>query len=163
MRTLLRSTVITLLASTFLSCAATRPPHQIAAQFKYRVAFEPGTVEATEGNRIEVTEVWGTRKRIEIGGEYVVVGRYTLASDSPGWISYFLTANNWDNSGPTMDLQRMDARPGSGTFVLQHKMEGPGRFHVSLYDGWKEVADMYFGNAVEPRASGETDVTVDAR
>jgi hypothetical protein len=147
---MLSVTLSGLLASALVGCVAPRPPDEIAARFQYRVPFDAGTVEATAGNSVEVTEVWGTRKKIEIGGEYVVVGHYMLQSVSQGRLFFWLTADNWDNSGPTMDLQRTNARPGTGRFVLQHKMEGPGRFHVRLYDDTKGVADMYFHNAVMP-------------
>ena len=83
--------------------------------------------------------------------EYVVVGHYMLQSVSHGRLFFWLTADNWDNSGPIMDLQRADVRPGTGTFVLQHKMEGPGRFHVSLYDGDQKLADAALsGSTVSP-------------
>jgi hypothetical protein len=128
-------------------CAtAPRPPHDaIAERFKHRVEFERGKEESTARDRLEVLELWGTRPEISIGGEYLVVGRYTLGSADSGRVYFYMTGNNWDNSGPVMDLQQADVRRGTGTFVLQHRMRGPGWFHVNLYGGGKEVADLYFG------------------
>jgi hypothetical protein len=153
-----------LLVATFalVGCAsASRPPHdRIAARFRYKVDFERGKREATATDRVDVLELWGTRPSIEIGGEYVVVGRYTLESEEQGRVFFYMTGNNWDNSGPVMDLQRADARRGTGTFVLQHKMAGPGWFHVSLHGGNRKVADLYFGEgetllaAVDPAGAG---------
>ena len=68
---------------------------------------------------------------------------------------FYMTGNNWDNSGPTTDLQVADVRRGTGTFVLQHSMAGPGWFHVNLYGANREVADLYFGE-------GDTLRTADA-
>lgn len=138
--------VLAALAAT--GCAAPRAaaPHDaIAARFKYKVPFETGKRESTATDQVEVIGLWGTRPRIEIGGEYLVVGRYTLQSDERGHVFFYMTGNNWDNSGPVMDLQRTEVRRGSGTFVLQHKMAGPGWFHVDLYGEENELADLYFG------------------
>jgi hypothetical protein len=136
-----------LLLGAVAACAsAPRPPYdQIAARFRHKVPFERGKREATATDSVDVLEVWGTRPRIEIGGEYVVVGRYTLESEPQGRVFFYMTGNNWDNSGPTMDLQQAEVRRGTGTFVLQSKMDGPGWFHVNLYGGNREVADLYFG------------------
>lgn len=136
-----------MLAAVLAGCAAApKAPHDsIAARFKYRVPFERGKEEATAKDRVEVLELWGTRPEIEIGGEYLVVGRYTLGSADEGRVFFYQTANGWNNSGPVMDLQQAVARRGTGTFVLHHEMAGPGWFHVNLYGDWKEVADLYFG------------------
>jgi len=144
MLALMRTCLVALLVAA--GCAAPRPPHdEIAARFRHRLDFDLGKEESTASDRVEVTELWGTRPRIEIGGEYLVVGRYTLGSADDGTVYFYMTGNNWDNSGPVMDLQRLDVRRGTGTFVLQHRMRGPGWFHVNLYGGSREVADLYFG------------------
>jgi hypothetical protein len=121
------------------------PQDEIAARFKYRVPFETGRAETTGADHVEVLELWGTRPAIEVGGEYLVVGRYTLESEEQGQVCFYLTANNWNNTGPNMDLQWAPVRRGTGRFVLQHKMHGPGWFHVNLYGQSEELADLYFG------------------
>jgi hypothetical protein len=128
-------------------CAsAPRPPHdRVAERFKYKVDFDLGREESTAKDRVEVLELWGTRPDISVGGEYLAVGRYVLGSADEGRVFFYQTADGWDNSGPVMDLQQAVARRGTGTFVLQHRMRGPGWFHVNLYGDWKEVADLYFG------------------
>jgi hypothetical protein len=151
-----------LLAALLVGCAAApRPPHdRIAERFKYRLDFDRGQREATATDSVDVIELWGTRPGIEIGGEYVVVGRYTLGSADEGKVYFWMTADGWDNSGPNMDLQEADVRRGTGTFVLQRPMRGPGWFHVNLYGGGKEVADLYFGKG---ETLLEADPTVQAR
>ena len=143
-------TSILLLVGMLIGCATTtRPAEEIASRFQYKISVERGVPDATDGNQIEVVEVWGTRPKIEVGGEYVVMGRYTLAARADkkanGSVTFFLTASNWNNSGPVMDLQRSQVNTGEGTFVLQHKLEGPGRLHVSLHDAKDRVANLYFG------------------
>ena len=129
------------------SCAAPRPADEVASRFVHRVPISLGEFTGNGTDGIEVTEVWGTRPRIEIGGEYVVRGRYSLQSTEVGLVTFFLTANEWRNAGPIMDLQEARARGGEGTFTLQHKMAGPGAFHVTLYnDSYVRLADQYFGN-----------------
>jgi hypothetical protein len=141
---LVRTCLVALLVAA--GCAAPRPPcDRIAERFKYRVEFDRGKRVATATDSVDVIELWGTRPGIEIGGEYVVVGRYTLGSADEGTVFFYMTANDWDNSGYVMDLQQIDVRRGTGTFVLRNEMAGPGWFHVNLYGDGKEVADLYFG------------------
>ncbi len=130
-----------------IGCAAAphAPYDSIAARFRYKLDFERGKEESTPKDRVDVLELWGTRPEIEIGGEYLVVGRYTLGSEEQGRVYFYMTGNNWDNSGPTLDLQVAEVRRGTGTFVLLHRMDGPGWFHVNLYGANREVADLYFG------------------
>jgi len=137
--------VALVLAAAGCATAPGAPYDSIAKQFRYKLDFDRGQELSTPTDRVEILEVWGTRPEIEIGGEYMVVGRYTLGSADEGKIYFWMTANDWDNSGPNMDLQEAEARRGTGTFVLQHAMEGPGWFHVNLYGNGKEVADLYFG------------------
>jgi hypothetical protein len=140
-------------------CAsAPHAPHdEIAARFVHRIAFETGQEESTATDRVQVLELWGTRPRIEIGGEYLVVGRYTLQSEERGRVYFWLTANNWRNEGPNMDLQWAPVSRGTGRFVLQHKMHGPGWFHVNLCGEETELADLYFGTG-DTVLRGETTV-----
>jgi RNA polymerase sigma factor (sigma-70 family) len=119
-------------------------------QFKHRVAVEIGQTETAHGGRIEITEVWGTRPRIEVGGLYVVRGRYRLPPGERGKLYFYETATGgWGNRAtPTMDLQSADVDGESGEFELMHGMGGPGYFHLYLAERDKYsrfFANVYFG------------------
>ncbi len=62
--------------------------------FKFRVPVEIGATEFHEGGRIEILEVWGTRPRIEIGGQYLVRGKYKLPPGQRGKIYFYRTATD---------------------------------------------------------------------
>ena len=128
---------------------ASSPFDVVASRFKYRVPFEIGHTQVGEGDRIEITELWGTRPQIEIGGDYLVVGKYSLHAFDEARVAFSLTARNWDNSGPVMDLRCLTVGKGSGTFALLRGMPGPGYFHVYMYGErageYSQVADIYFG------------------
>jgi len=126
-----------------LGCATARPYDVVGKQFRYRIDFEPGQYDSNGQDAVEVVEIWGTRPRIEVGGEYLVVGNYTLASADRARLNFFLTAHNWDNFGRVMDLQTQKVARGTGSFVLLHRMAGEGQFHVSLYRESEELADRY--------------------
>lgn len=135
-------------ALVLLGGCASRPFDSAASRFKHRIQIETDQSQPTEGDRLMITEVWGTRPRLEVGGTYLVRGSYTLFSLDAANICLYLTALNWDNSGPDVDLQRMTVSNGHGTFALVHSMLGPGRFHVSMSgDRGSEnirVANVYF-------------------
>ena len=140
-----------LLAGLALSCGAcaSGPFDGVASRFKYRVPFEIGQKQAEGGDQIEITELWGTRPQIEVGGDYLVVGTYSLESLDEASVCFYLTALNWDNTGPDTDLLRTTVGKGSGTFALVHSMQGPGFFHVSM-SGTRagedvRVSNVYFG------------------
>jgi RNA polymerase sigma factor (sigma-70 family) len=120
-----------------------------ANRFKHRVPFEIGFTETKEGGRIEIQEVWGTRPRIEPGGQYLVRGKYTLPTGKRGTLYFFETATgNWTQTSAIMDLQNITLDKEKGEFTLMHGMEGPGYFHLILtdperYSQW--FANVYFG------------------
>jgi hypothetical protein len=134
----------------------------IATMFKYRVPFEVGWSESSGGGRIEIAEVWGTRPKIEVGGQYLVRGRYVLTSGERGRLYFHLTGQinetadprvgdrsipQWNNTGADLDMQRTDVHKGEGAFTLVHGMTGPGWFHLHLVKGDKHetIANVYFG------------------
>jgi RNA polymerase sigma factor (sigma-70 family) len=121
----------------------------LASLFKYRVPFEIGRTQSKEGGRIEIREVWGTRPRIEVGGQYVVRGRYVLPPGARGKLHFYATAGGaWGAIKTTLDLQSVALDKSEGEFTLVHGMLGPGNFHLILtdsehYSRW--FADVYFG------------------
>jgi hypothetical protein len=122
----------------------------LADRFKYRVPVEIGFTQNQDGGRIEILEVWGTRPRIEIGGQYLVHGRYVLPGPNDGTLYLHVTSSgSWDNTGPELDLQYTRVKKGQGEFTLLHALGGTGYFHLHLIaeDQGKGVtyANVYFG------------------
>jgi RNA polymerase sigma factor (sigma-70 family) len=122
----------------------------LADRFPYRVRFDIGSTETKDGGRIDIEEVWGTRPRIEVGGQYVVRGRYVLPPGERGRLYFYETAEGAWGMTPTatMDLQTTSLDKEKGEFTLLHGMAGPGYFHLILtsresYSRW--FANVYFG------------------
>jgi RNA polymerase sigma factor (sigma-70 family) len=121
----------------------------LADRFKYRIAFEIGRTQIDEGGRIEIREVWGTRPQIEVGGQYLVRGKYVLPPGVRGRLSFYATAGGaWGALPTTLDLQSTAVDQPEGEFALVHGMSEPGNFHLILtaadrYSRW--FADVYFG------------------
>jgi RNA polymerase sigma factor (sigma-70 family) len=120
----------------------------LANRFKYRVPFETGRTQSREGSRIEIREVWGTRPRIEIGGQYLVRGKYVLPPGQRGMLYFYATAGGAWGQTASLDLQSAALEKQEGEFALVHGMAGAGHFHLILtaaesYSRW--FADVYFG------------------
>jgi RNA polymerase sigma factor (sigma-70 family) len=118
--------------------------------FKYKVTIETGSTEFTEGGSLEIREVWGTRPKIEVGGQYLVRGKYVLPRGVRGKLYFYETSSgDWDNSKTsTLDLQMTVADKQEGEFTLVHGMMGPGNFHLvlSAEDNYSRMfANVYFG------------------
>jgi RNA polymerase sigma factor (sigma-70 family) len=120
----------------------------LANRFKYRVPFETGRTQSTEGGRIEIREVWGTRPRIEVGGQYLVRGKYVLPPGERGMLYFYASAGGaWGLTSP-LDLQSTAVDKQEGEFALVHGMAGPGYFHLYLAAAERYsrcFADVYFG------------------
>ncbi|HWB11893.1 MAG TPA: hypothetical protein VG826_21865 [Pirellulales bacterium] len=120
----------------------------LAKRFKYRIEFETGRTQTQNGGHLEIREVWGTRPKIEVGGQYLVRGKYVMPSKKPGKLYFYATASGaWGNTA-SLDLQSTPVDPGEGEFELIHGMAGPGYFHLILtdaddYSQW--FANVYFG------------------
>jgi len=121
----------------------------VANLFKYRVPFETGYTESKEGGRIEIREVWGTRPRIEVGGQYLVRGKYLLPPGEHGKLYFYETATgDWSQTTATLDLQATAVDKQAGEFALVHGMAGPGYFHLYLAppeNYSRTFANVYFG------------------
>jgi RNA polymerase sigma factor (sigma-70 family) len=120
----------------------------LADRFAHRVPFEYGFTEARDGGRIDIREVWGTRPKIEVGGQYLVRGKYTLPKGRKGKLYFYATANGAWNEVATLDLQMVELDKPEGEFTLVHGMAGEGNFHLILtdpekYSDW--FANVYFG------------------
>lgn len=118
-----------------------------AARFKHRVPFEIGLSEAYHGGKVEIREVWGTRPKIEVGGQYLVRGKYTLPPGEEGHLFLSATAGGAWGQTASLDLQFATVEGQSGEFELYHGMAGPGFFHVILSGkaANSRYGDVYFG------------------
>ena len=120
-----------------------------ADRFRHRVPFETGYTETNEGGRIEIQEVWGTRPRIEVGGQYLVRGKYVLPPGQSGKLYFYETSDGtWSQPTATMDLQSTTLDREKGEFTLLHGMAGPGYFHLVLASPERysqAFANVYFG------------------
>jgi hypothetical protein len=100
------------------------------------------------GGFIEIREVWGTRPQIEVGGQYLVRGKYTLPPGERGMLYFYATASGAWGQTASLDLQSTAVDEREGEFALIHGMEGPGYFHLILTDPERYsrcFADVYFG------------------
>jgi RNA polymerase sigma factor (sigma-70 family) len=121
----------------------------LADRFKYRVPFEIGRTQTREGGRIEIREVWGTRPKIEEGGQYLVRGKYVIPAGVRGRLYFYATAGGaWGAVTTTLDLQSVTLDKPEGEFALVHGMSGPGSFHLIATEEEKYsryFANVYFG------------------
>ena len=139
----------------------------LAKRFKHRVPFEIGRTQTKDGGRIEIREVWGTRPQIEIGGQYLVRGKYALPRGERGMLYFYASAGGPWGRTASLDLQSTPVDEQEGDFALIHGMAGPGYFHLILtdaerYSRW--FADVYFGNGdnvyrIEPTSHPQDQVT----
>jgi RNA polymerase sigma factor (sigma-70 family) len=118
--------------------------------FPFRVLIELGAAEYHEGGKLEILEVWGTRPRIEVGGQYLVRGKYKLPpGEKRGKIYFYATAGGaWGGITTTLDLQSTAVYKPEGEFTLVHGMLGEGKFHLVLADPERysrPFANVYFG------------------
>jgi hypothetical protein len=118
--------------------------------FPFRVSIELGATEYHEGGKLEILEVWGTRPRIEVGGHYLVRGKYKLPLGAKrGKLYFFATAGGaWGGISTIHDLQTTTVDKQEGEFTLVHGMLGEGNFHLVLSDAERYsrmFANVYFG------------------
>jgi RNA polymerase sigma factor (sigma-70 family) len=119
----------------------------LASRLSYRVPVEIGFTQFKDGGNIEILEVWGTRPRIEVGGYYLVHGKYTLPSFDHGTLYFHETTSGPSGPTPELDLQWTRVEKGQGEFTLLHNMGSQGYFHLHLVgpNSNDTVANVYFG------------------
>lgn len=147
------------------------PQQFVAEHFKFKIPVEIGETKNSQGYRIEILEVLGTKPRIQIGGLYIVRGRYVMPSPRRATLYFHESAHGPNGVGPEMDLQWTKVDEAEGEFTLMHAMRGsnagvdprtfgghpatellakygtrgPGFFHLQLVTDGREFADTYFG------------------
>ncbi len=92
--------------------------------YAFGVVYQLGDANLRNGDEIEITDVRGTRSKIEPGGAYRVRGRYTLASRDRARIAFFTTAKSSSaGSSPVLPQQVQEVVRGSGTFELAEQIK----------------------------------------
>jgi RNA polymerase sigma factor (sigma-70 family) len=95
-------------------------------RFKFRVPVEIGATEFHEGGHIEILEVWGTRPRIEVGGQYLVRGKYKLPPGQRGKIYFYRTATDTRGAAHIWGAGTVEAKAAlevAEAVVDQHKAD----------------------------------------
>jgi len=124
---------------------ATVPPD---TKFTHTVPFEIGEDTVVVGDRIQITEVLGTRDRFEQGGMYLVRGEYTLSSADEASLGFSVTATR-KGEGCTRGNGRRGSqriKRGVGTFELAAPVLYDGHPHVYFRDQGQSAGGVYFGS-----------------
>lgn len=129
-------------ASADAPVAAQAPPGH-----PHRIPFELGAVEFYDGDEIAISEVWGSKPLFEVGGTYVVRGRYTLRSASTAKILFGLTVSKGSGAAPIPKGSEVAVPKGQGSFELSRPLAAEGTLHLTFYgsDG-HPVGGVYFGS-----------------
>src|SRR5262245_7934596 len=92
---------------------------RIEDRFPYRIAFETRSAQRSDADTLEITELRGTRPKIERGGDYLLRGKYRLGSFETGRVVFYETEGEGPGT-PTwdVDLQYRRITKGEGTFEL---------------------------------------------
>ncbi|MGA7726282.1 MAG: hypothetical protein WCA95_13485 [Opitutaceae bacterium] len=115
--------------------AESRAVIAIEKAFPYPIGFaiyrEPWS-SFSNGDAIAIKAILGSQSHIEIGGEYAVLGAYTLSSMDEALLGLYVTAPGSaeleTDPGQTMMIKR-----GSGRFILWYTAKYTGKPHVSFY------------------------------
>lgn len=119
---------------------------EFEAQFPYPIEIHLDSPELPAGDVIVITSMKGDRPHLEVGGTYLVHGKYVLASTDEAILGVSITHQTerqaWigvppggepARRDPVDPAQRLRIRRGEGTFTLAIPMRYEGRFHVSFY------------------------------
>jgi hypothetical protein len=125
----------------------------ITTQFPYVVPFKLGLTHFAGGDEINIRQVRGTSKVIQIGGSYKITGTYTLSSSSEALLATYVTigGNIKPSPIPAIPQQSMQINRGSGSFSLILPVRDRGWPHLAFYPtiaGQAWVSDSgtrYFG------------------
>jgi hypothetical protein len=125
-----------------LGCASSRSGPPKEAGLTYVVAYEVGSDECRDGDRITINRVDGSNPEFVAGGTYRVRGTYTLASRDTALMEL------WVMNGETDTTPSATLRRGTGEFDFLFTVTRPGFPHISLYPvgGGSAFAAVYFGS-----------------
>lgn len=114
--------------------------------FRYAVDYELGATNVKTDDQIVINEVRGTEPSFEVGGIYLVKGRYTLASAPNATLLLSVTATE-RGEGCTSGNGRASVQvdKGAGVFELAAPIPYPGQPHVTFYVNGANAGGVYFG------------------
>jgi hypothetical protein len=130
-------------------------------EYPHVIAWKKGNEDFGNGNRLEITEVRGTKPNFELGNRYLVRGKYKFASASRGKLAFYVTATGLDGftsgeeAGQSCAVER-----GEGEFTLSRYFECEGEPHISFYDErGANVGGAYFsdGTLTKPARTEASD------
>ncbi len=135
---------------------STRASQDDEKRFPHVLDFRLGKRKFAEGDDIVITEIRGTRPRFEIGGRYLVRGRYTLGSQQSAVLCLYRTTKK-RVSVPGNKNQTMQVEKGSGTFALEKVIHHEGYLHLSFYPsgGGGGLGGVYFGQNDQDTLTGQ--------
>lgn len=113
--------------------------------FPYVIQPELGASEFAPGDEIIITSLRGDREHLETGGQYLVEGRYTLASAESADLAWFSTSRGPSGPTPVTKDEQIRITKGSGNFRLKKTLLNEGWLHVSFYVDGHSHGGTYFG------------------
>lgn len=119
------------------------------------VDFEITSLDFRPGDSIEITEILGDRPRIEVGGTYTIIGKYTLSSQDRAMLHLF-AIDGQTRSGQASAVQR-----GAGEFVRTFTYLEEGDLHLSFYPagGGSSLGGLYFAaKSAAQQSQGPVDI-----
>jgi hypothetical protein len=140
-------------AITALDAAARTPPappneqpQPEQAAMPHSVPFEIGDVELYGGDYVAITEIRGDRASFEVGGSYVVNGKYRLATQEQASLQLLITGSDEaDGKGPVSASAQTVVSKGAGEFELKKQLKHSGSLHLTFYRLGKPIGGIYFG------------------
>ncbi len=131
------------LGTLVLSCQTSS---SVEAEYPYSLPIELGAVEFYGGDGIVIEEIRGTAPEFVPGEDYLLRGRYDLASENSALLLLSTTETETHGSRSTKSDQRLSVQKGSGQFELRHAMPAPGYPHLTFYrSSGSPIGGMYFG------------------
>ncbi len=135
--------VVTMAALLGAGCSTTALPTDAASTTAPTTVELVPVVEKRLGfvadDEIEILEVVGSRPRLEVGGVYLLTGRYALRSRPAARIALYSTATV--NTLRTHGYKSQVVEAGNGRFHFAFALLGDGDLHISVYE-----ADDEYGN-----------------
>ncbi|MEQ9499101.1 MAG: hypothetical protein RIT81_19625 [Deltaproteobacteria bacterium] len=116
-----------------------------AAEPGVAVPFEVGATELAPGDLITIDRIVGERSSLEVGGHYVVHGRYRLASHARAKLLLSVTTTDQDAAAQPTTI---DLEAGEGTFTIPLELTAAGYPHVTFYEieTGRPFSGVYFGH-----------------
>jgi len=136
------------IAALTCGCAATSMRATVAVPVvEERLGF-------SAGDEIVIEEIVGSVPQLEVGGVYLLTGRYSLRSRPSARIVLFSTGS--DNRFRTRGYKNIVVEKGDERFHLAFAVVGDGDLHISMheaddeYGNGRSIGDIYFRSPDRP-------------